>query len=164
MTRDDPDARAEAFWHAYLEALPVTERSRRYYEAFQFGRGREMVTQLTRLVLDGVKTATSDLLWHLEFQRKPLWAPGDEHVVFNAEWQPVCVIRTTELRIRRFNELDEAFARDYGEGDRTLKWLSEHLYAWYANECREIGREPAPDMPLLCERFEVVYAPSRVTL
>ena len=69
MTRDDPDARAEAFWQGYLETLPVTERGRRYYEAFQFGRGREMVTQLTRLVLDGVKTATSDLLWQLEIGR-----------------------------------------------------------------------------------------------
>ena len=56
------------------------------------------------------------------------------------------------------------FAHDYGEGDRTLEWLSKHLYRWYAAECREIGREPAGDMPLLCERFEVVYIPSRVTL
>jgi len=38
MTRDDPDARAEAFWQGYLETLPITERGRRYYEAFQFGR------------------------------------------------------------------------------------------------------------------------------
>ena len=164
MTRDDPDARAEAFWQGYLETLPVTERGRRYYEAFQFGRGREMVTQLTRLVLDGVKTATSDLLWQLEVQHKPLWAPGDEHVVFDAFWMPVCVIRTKELLIKPFNEVDEAFAYDYGEGDRTLEWWRRHEWNWYAAECHEIGREPAEDMPLLCERFEVVYVPSRVTL
>ena len=36
-----------------------------------------------------------------------MWAPGDEHVVFNADWFPVCVVQTTELLIRRFDELDE---------------------------------------------------------
>ena len=25
----------------------------------------------------------------------------------------------------------------------------------------EIGREPSPEMPLLCERFEVVFQPHR---
>jgi uncharacterized protein YhfF len=159
MTLDPHETAVEAFWQAYLATLPANQRVRMYFEAFQFGAGREMANQLAQLALDGIKTATSDLLWHLEVQGKPLWHVGDEHIVLNGNWAPVCVIRTTELEVRHFNALDEAFARDYGEGDRTLAWLSEHLFSWYANQCRQIGREPSPDMPLLCERFEVVYVP-----
>ena len=58
----------EAFWQSYLETLPESQRGRTYFEAFQFGAGRDMANQLSQRVLDGVKTATSDLLWHLEAQ------------------------------------------------------------------------------------------------
>jgi uncharacterized protein YhfF len=150
----------ESFWQAYLDTLPRSEQGRMYFEAFQFGAGREMANQLAQLVLDGIKTATSDLLWHLEHQGKPLWRVGDEHIVLNGNWAPVCVVRTTELSQRRFCDVDEAFARDYGEGDRSLAWWRQHLYAWYEKECIEIGREPSPDMSLLCERFAVVFTPA----
>ncbi len=157
MAKDPVQAAADMLWQAYLQTLPESERQRSYFEAFQFGAGRAMADQLAHLVLDGIKTATSDLVWHIEAQGKPQWPVGAEHVVLDGSWQPVCVIRTTELDVRRFGEIDEAFAYDYGEGDRSLAWWREHVFAWYANQCREIGREPTQEMPLLCERFEVVY-------
>jgi uncharacterized protein YhfF len=147
----------EAFWQSYLATLPEAQRGRTYFEAFQFGAGRDMANQLAQLVLDGIKTATSDLLWHLEAQSKPLWKVGDEHVVLDGAWRPVCVVRTVELERRRFGDIDATFAHDYGEGDRSLSWWREHMFNWYATECRQVGREPSDDMPLLCERFEVVY-------
>jgi uncharacterized protein YhfF len=162
MAKDPVQASADAFWRSYLETLPESEQDRTYFEAFQFGAGRTMADQLAHLVLDGIKTATSDLVWHIEAQGKAQWRLGAEHVVLDGDWHPVCVIRTTELDVRRFVEVDAAFAFDYGEGDRTLAWWREHVFAWYANQCGEIGREPTPEMPLLCERFEVVYAPRGV--
>ena len=159
MTYDPVRVAADEMWRAYLEVLPESERQREYFEAFQFGAGREMANQLARLVLDGIKTATSDLLWHLDFQNKPRWQVGDEHVVLDGNWLPVCVIRTIQLEEKPFGEVDERFAWDYGEGDRTLKWWREHVYAWYARECEVMGIQPSYEMPLLCERFAVVFAP-----
>ena len=161
--QEQVDYQVNAFWRSYVERLPESEREREYFEAFQFGAGREMANQLARLVLDGIKTAASDLIWHIDANHKPRWAVGDEHVVLDGAWTPVAVIRTTELSERRFCDVDEAFAYDYGEGDRTLTWWREHVFAWYANQCRELGIEPTEEMPLLCERFEVVYAPGRVS-
>ena len=151
---------AEAFWQQYLQTAPGPQ-DRRYFEAFQFGAGREMANQLSRLVLDGIKTATSDLIWHIDAQEKPRWQAGDEHIVLDGDWLPVCVIRTTELEERLFRDVDERFAWDYGEGDRSLEWWRRHIFEWYAKQCRELGIEPTEEMPLLCERFEVVYAPAR---
>lgn len=162
MAKDPVTAAADAFWLAYLEAAPPGMHQRTYFEAFQFGAGRSMADQVAHLVLDGIKTATSDLIWHMEWNQKPRWNVGDEHIVLNGSWQPVCVIRTTELEEKRFCDVDEAFAYDYGEGARTLEWWREHLYAWYANQCREMGVQPTEEMPLLCERFEVAFAPGRV--
>jgi uncharacterized protein YhfF len=162
MAKDPVTAAADAFWLAYLETLPSAMRQRTYFEAFQFGAGRSMADQVAHLVLDGIKTATSDLIWHMQWNQKPRWNVGDEHIVLNGSWQPVCVIRTTQLEEKRFCDVDAPFAHDYGEGDRTLEWWREHLYAWYANQCREMGVEPTEEMPLLCERFEVVFAPGRV--
>jgi uncharacterized protein YhfF len=160
VTATDPvRAAADVFWQAYLQMLPESEQDRTYFEAFQFGAGRAMADQLAHLVLDGIKTATSDLVWHIEAQGKPQWRAGDEHVVLDGNWRPVCVIRTTELDVVRFKDVDARFAYDYGEGDRTLEWWRRHVFAWYANQCQEIGREPSQDMPLLCERFELVFAP-----
>jgi uncharacterized protein YhfF len=161
LNNDPVHVAADELWKAYQQLLPPSERRSGYFEAFQFGAGREMANQIARLVLDGIKTATSDLIWHIDSQGKPRWQVGDEHVVLNGYWEPVCIIRTRELTERRFGDVDAAFAYDYGEGDRTLEWWREHLYAWYAQECLEIGLEPSYEMPLLCERFEVVFAPGR---
>lgn len=56
-----------------------------------------------------------------------------------------------------FSEIDAAFARDYGEGDRTLAWWQTHLWEYYVEECAVLGRTPSVEMPLLCERFTLVY-------
>ena len=45
------------------------------------------------------------------------WRVGDEHIVLDGRQRPVCVIRTVELRPVRFDDIDAAFAREYGEGD-----------------------------------------------
>jgi uncharacterized protein YhfF len=162
MSKDPVQVAADMMWQAYRETQPSSLRQPAYFEACQFGAGRVMADQLAHLVLDGIKTATSDLIWHMQWNQKPKWNVGDAHVLLDGGWNPVCVFRTTELEEKRFCDVDAAFAFDYGEGTRTLEWWREHVYAWYANQCREIGVEPTQEMPLLCERFEVVYAPGRV--
>ena len=77
--------------------------------------------------------------------------------------EPVCIIETTEVRVVPFCEVDARFAYDYGEGDRSLAWWRAHLWAYYVDECaslgRQAGRQAEGDMPLVCERFRVVFRP-----
>jgi uncharacterized protein YhfF len=107
--------------------------------------------------LKGEKTATSSLLLTLEHENKPMLQVGDYSIVTTWENVPVCIIETIELRIIPFKDVDAGFAYDYGEGDRTLPWWNEHIWEYYVQECAAIGREATEDMPLLCERFGVVY-------
>ena len=72
-------------------------------------------------------------------------------MVLNGSGRPVAVIETVELTQRRFDEVDEAFAFDEGEDDRTLaSWRQAHR--------NYFGRQGtfAPDMLLWCERFRLV--------
>jgi uncharacterized protein YhfF len=151
----------EEFWEDYVRSLPPEHRNRKYFEAFSFGDTVESADRLAKLVLEGEKTATSELLWSRQAAGKTLWNEGDESVVLNGVGEPVCVIRTTQLRVLPFSEVDEAFARDYGEGDRTLSGWRRDAWEYYEGECRSLGKIPSKDMSLICERFEVVYPPPR---
>ncbi len=149
------------FWNAFLAQnaawLPVGVE---LYEAFSFGSEPESATQLAGLVLSGVKTATSTALReYQEAGRRPPQA-GDYSIVLDGSGAPVCVMETTEVTIAPFSEVDVSFARDYGEGDRTLIWWLENLRDYYVEEFEANGWEFDDLFPLVCERFRVVWVPN----
>ncbi len=147
----------EAYWSTYLHTLSEHDQIKTYYEAFTFGTTPQAADSLLELVLQGKKTATSMSLWELEHQGKPLWNVGDESIVLDGSGAPRCIIQTTELRIIPFQQVDAQFAHDYGEGDRTLTWWRKEIWAYYVEECHRFGKQATEDMPLICERFKVVY-------
>ncbi len=56
-----------------------------------------------------------------------------------------------EVTQRRFNEVDEAFAFDEGEGDRTLAYWRKAHQRYFERQGMD-----SPDMILYCERFCLV--------
>jgi uncharacterized protein YhfF len=123
-------------------------------EAFAFGDDREMADRLVELVLDGTKTATSSLAWEYD---GPAPAVGDLAIVVDGDGRPRCIIETTEVYELAFDEVDEAMAYDEGEGDRSLVgWREEH-WTFFGRVCVGLNREPSGAMPIVFERFQVVY-------
>ena len=118
----------------------------RSLEEFSFGDSPELADELAGLVLAGKKRATC---WSAG--EGPKTQVGKQWVVLDGGGVPLAVIETVELTQRRFDEVDEAFAFDEGEDDRTLaSWRRAHQ-----NYFRRQGTF-APDMPLWCERFRLV--------
>ena len=155
----DLSPQARAFWSAYLQTLDDPERAaRRLYEAFRVGDSRESADEGARHVLAGRKTATSELLWAYEAGGQPPPAPGALSVLEDGAGRPVCICETLEAEIRPFGAVDQNFVADYGEWDGTLATWRRECWRYHAAVCRRIGREPSEDMPLVCERFRVVYA------
>jgi uncharacterized protein YhfF len=154
----DLDPKTEAFWQAYLTSLPHAEDAiRRFYEVFRIGDSPEAADEGAALITQGVKTATSSLLWVYQATHKPLPEVGSLSIVSDGRGDPVCVVETVTVDIKAFAEVDAAFAYDYGEWDRTLETWRAHCWAFNAPRCRALGKAPTPDMPLVCERFTVVY-------
>jgi len=61
------------------------------------------------------------------------------------------------VEVVRFDEVSEEFAAAEGEGDRSLAFWREAHWAAFSREFEGMQRSPQPDMPVVCERFEVVF-------
>jgi len=146
----------ENFWRKFCAENPEinTEES---YQVWYFGNTPEMAKELVELFLRGKKTATGSLFW--EYEEKPEDEPVMDgySVVTDFEGNPKCVIRTIELRVLPFNEVDETFAFDEGEGDQSLDYWREVHWDYFSRRCIEIHREPNTTMLINCERFELLY-------
>ncbi|AHY47637.1 hypothetical protein RradSPS_2354 [Rubrobacter radiotolerans] len=148
----------ERLWRGYLDTLPQDAPQReRGYLAEAFGDSPEMADRLAALILSGTKTATCSALPEYEAAGEPLPLVGDLLVVLDGREEPLCIVETTEVALRSFDEVDETFAREEGEGDRTLaSWRREHE-RFFRRTLPRIGREFSPGIPLVCERFRLVY-------
>lgn len=148
----------ESFWQSYLtNCLPADSPDRQPDNVTDFGDSIETADEFGRLVQSGIKTATSGLFWAFDMDDDPPPAVGDVEIVVDGRGEPLCVIEITEVAVRPFAAIDEAFAFDYGEGDRTLAWWRREMWAYYTTECRQLGREPSQTMPLICMRFRLLY-------
>lgn len=146
----------EAFWRDFLASQPDQEPSSPP-EAWGFGDSPQMADELGGLVMAGTKTATCSALWEVEAEGSPLPQVGDLSIVLNGAGQPLCLIETVEAFIRAYSEVDAAFAYEEGEGDRSLDyWRAAHR-RFFTRTLSTLDREFTEAMPLVCERFRVVY-------
>jgi len=119
--------------------------------SFAFGDTPQMADALLALVLAGTKTATCGAVRDFPEGSPARPQVGRRDVVLDGRGRRAAVIETVEVTVRRFDEIDEHFAFEEGEGARTLaQWRNDHR-AYFA---RNGGF--SPDMELLCERFRLV--------
>jgi uncharacterized protein YhfF len=113
---------------------------------FSFGDSPQLADELAELVLAGKKRATC---WPAS--EGPKTELGKRWVMLDGSRRPRAVLQTIELSQRRFAEVDESFAFDEGEGDRSLTY-------WRRAHRNYFGRQGgfAPDMLLFCERFALI--------
>jgi len=148
----------EAFWQSYLTSSFFSgSRDARPDNITDFGDSKEIADELGRLVQAGIKTATSGLAWDFEQSGEVPPVVGDVEIVVDGSGNPLCVIEITEVVTRPFNTIDEAFAFDYGEGDRTLSWWRQEMWEYFAAESQQSGHEPNWTMPLICIRFRLLF-------
>jgi uncharacterized protein YhfF len=148
----------ESLWHAFLATLPAAAPARTAtYVAEGFGDNPALADELGALVLAGKKTATCSALWEWEAEGNPVTEVGSFWVMLDGRGAPLCIIETVAVTFRRYDEVDAAFAYEEGEGDRSLQYWRDAHRRFFTRTLAAIGKEFAPDMPLVCERFRVVY-------
>lgn len=147
--------RIRPFW-AQFEAVAGVAVRDRFYEDSHFDDNEASANELAALVVAGRKRATAGLGWALDGGGKRGPQPGDLSVVTDWHGDPLCVIETRSVETVPFQEVGEEFAATEGEGDGSLRHWREVHWAYFERECQRIGRQPSHDMPVVCERFEVV--------
>ena len=117
-------------------------------KSFSFGDNPAMADELLDLVLQGRKIATSWATVHGVLEGEEV---GQRMIIKDSTGKPRVIIETTELTRHPFNEVDESFAHDEGEGDLSLEyWRKEHK-AYFTREGMF-----SEDMNVCCQRFRVV--------
>ena len=149
-------ARHLAFWTAFAQTQ-AADPTPRFLEAFHFDDNEPDANELARLVLADQKRATAALLWRHQHENKRVPEAGDLSIVTDYSGNAACVIETKQVDIVPFDEVSAEFAAIEGEGDGSLAYWRRAHEAYFGRECRRIGRTPEPSMPVVCERFEVVY-------
>lgn len=157
----------DAFWvdakvRANLNGLAAywgpTELDSLQPPASAYGGTAEVADELADLIVAGTKTATAGALWDYEAEGEELPSKGDLEIVLDGRGHPRALVSLTQVKVVPFDEVtaDHAFAE--GEGDRSLEhWRAVHER--FFTEFAAHEREFSAKMPVVCQRFEVVYVP-----
>ena len=147
----------EPFWLAYQRACNVQVGG---FSASALAQTQTLADELAGLVLAGVKRAHATLLRDFQKDLEPPPQIGDHLVVLDGSGQPRAIVRCTHVELRHFNEVDDAFAFDAGEGDLTLRWwLTAHRQD-FAERAEREGFEVDERVELVLEWFEGVWPPA----
>jgi len=138
----------EAFWETFKATTGVTHHE---YVVASFGDTPDTEDDLASLVVSGTKRATASLLRY--------YAGGDEPLprVVEGNGVPRCIYRITQVDVQPLSAVDDRFAWDEGEGDRTLAWWMEAHRAFFM---RQAAREDFlfhNEIDVVLARFEVVW-------
>ncbi|MBY0098393.1 ASCH domain-containing protein [Mesobacillus maritimus] len=141
-------------WEEYRKMEPNSPTD---YVAWAFGNTKEMADDLAQLVVEGTKTATASnyLLYELENEALPY--VGMYNIILDGNGEAVAIAVTTSVVVVPFDEVSEEHAYLEGEGDRTLTYWRDVHEDFFTNELEGVNREFHHKIPVVCERFEVVY-------
>ena len=152
----DTDA-AERMWRAYVAAHPERASADDEHPAERFGDSAELADELIDLVLHGPKRATAGLVADFAAEGEPLPRIGGHWIACDGSGVPRAVLRSTELRVGPLDSVDDAFAWDEGEGDRTREdWLRGHR-RYFTRTCAARGEQFTDAQEVVFERFAVVW-------
>jgi len=146
------------YWQKFLSTLPKDSLYHsKSYVAEGWGDSPKMADELGTLIAQGTKTGTCSALWEWETEGNPIPEVGLVTVVLDGKGEPLCIIETTEVSIRKYNEVEADFARAEGEGNLSLEyWRAAHKN-FFSRTLPKIGKEFSEEMPLVCERFKLIY-------
>lgn len=144
-----------AFWKRFLAQSGHADS--KPPAAWAFGDSVELADELIALVLHGPKRATACSLAQYEHTGEQIPEVGDCEIVTDGSMRPRAVLQFTDMRVGPLSSVDDAFAWDEGEGDRSRSyWLDAHTRV-FKRFLASVDQTFDPDMMTSFERFDVIY-------
>ncbi|WP_456846946.1 ASCH domain-containing protein [Cellulomonas sp. P5_C6] len=162
------DVRISAFWQAARghvgfgkldSVLGGTPEDVVPPPSWSYGDDAEAEELLAR-VLDGRKTATALAVAELEQVGLEIPRVGDLSIVVDGEGNPRALLRTTDVEVVPFDQVDAEHAAAEAEDDGSLEsWRTHHEASWR----RVLGEGFSSTIDVMLERFELIYPTSGPT-
>jgi uncharacterized protein YhfF len=127
------------------------------FSATSFGRTRAIADEMAALIRTGDKRAHATLERDFEVEGDELPRPGEHVVVLDGRGSPQAIVRTRHVERRHFNEVDDEFAFENGEGDRTLAWWLVAYRQEFAERAEAEGFQVGDRAVLILEYFDLVW-------
>ncbi len=124
--------------------------------AWAFGVSPEQADELLDLVLRGLKTATASSLWDYEYEGEELPQVGRLTIILDGDERPRALIQTTSVEIVPFDQVGQEHVVAEAEGDLSVAHWRE-VHEWFFRENLSSPRGFQPNMPVVLERFAVIY-------
>ena len=119
-------------------------------ETFTFGDSRALCDDLLARVRSGAKTATCGALRDYGPDGEAMPVVGRRDIALDWDGAPALVIETVDVTMRRYSDVDAAFALAEGENDDLQDWRDDHRRFFERNGGW------SDDMELVCERFRLI--------
>ncbi len=147
---------AEAMWKAF------TEKHSEYKlyttpEAYYFCDSENAANECGQLVLDGIKTATCSALIEYKIENEDLPGQNDFFIITNFKNEALCIIQNVNVEIKKYKDIDEAWAAAEGEGDRSLDYWKKVHKAFFSRHLKQNGLAFSEELDLVCESFKRVF-------
>lgn len=127
------------------------------YQVWYFGDNAALSRDLAGLVLRGRKRATAGLLWDVEADPGSMPVLCGYSVVTDIDGAPLMVLRTDRVETRAYRDVDADFAAAEAEGDGSLAYWRAAHWRYFSRRCEALGRTVSEDMPVVRERFSLIY-------
>ena len=146
-------------WNNYLKSIgedPATTE-KRFTMVEHFCDDKEQTDNLYKLVIQGIKRATTASVKICEYYNEDFSKPGDYWIVTNFDETECCVVQTVKSTIKKFKDVTEEDAFIEGEGDKSLQyWRKAHI-DFLKEEYESLGWTFSEDTEVVFEEFNVVY-------
>ena len=150
----------QVFWNTYLAHLSASHSHHSANpDAFAFGGEGPLGDELAELVLRGKKRATTSLPIEFTSLGESLPKVGDVSIILDGKLNPVAIIERTIVQSIPFELVTGDFALIEGEGDGSLAYWREAHIEYFASVCRKMGGAFDSTTSVLCQQFDVIYAP-----
>ncbi len=155
------DTTSQAYLNQYLKSLPSAVAAQyTSFSADYFCADETNANLCAELIRRGEKRASCSMDYWYSHQGEAMPQVGHLQVVTNWQGNPVCIIEITSVSKCKYSEVTAEFAREEGEGDKSLHWWRQAHWQFFSDECEQLGIQPSEDMLLVLERFRVVYKES----
>ncbi len=145
----------EAFWQTCVRQSAIVP-AKDSYRVRYFGADEATARRLLDFIAAGEKTVTFTSPWIYQDDHNRTPVAGGYTVVTDFDGHPELLLRTTHVKTLAFSEVTEQETRFEGPGARPLDaWRRIH-WNFFAHALKPLGKQPAEDMPVTVEYFEVV--------
>ena len=143
------------YWNRVIASKPELAVD---HQIRSIGIDEETTVLIIGFIKEGEKVGTFSLPWLMESENIPASHTGQPIILLSYDGKPEIVVQITDIEETIFGEIDYDVTKIDGPPVRDPEvWIPLHREYWN-NILKPYGRSCTDDMPVIVERFQLVYS------